>query len=144
MLACKGKHVLILDDLWDKLSPEEVGIPEPSNGSKLLVTTRLLDVCHYLDCREVRVPTLSKPDAWRLFLAKIGQDVFNHLDLLPFVKSVAEECAGLPLAIVTIASSMKGARNLHEWRNALHELKRHVKSVNVIEEKVFQQLQFSY
>ncbi|XVF78216.1 hypothetical protein PTKIN_Ptkin14bG0112500 [Pterospermum kingtungense] len=144
MLSRKEKYVLILDDMWDKLSLEEVGIPEPSNGSKLLVTTRLLDVCHYLDCREVRVPTLSKEDAWLLFSEKVGQDVADHPDLSPIVKSVAEECDGLPLAIVTIAGSMKGVCNIHEWRNALHELNRHVKSVNGMEEKVFHQLQFSY
>ena len=60
MFAHKGKYVLILDDIWNELSLEEVGIPQPSNGSKLLVTTRLLDVCRYLNCQEVRVPTLSK------------------------------------------------------------------------------------
>ncbi|XP_022764175.1 probable disease resistance protein At1g61300 [Durio zibethinus] len=144
MLSQKGKYVLILDDLWDKLSLEDVGIPEPSNGSKLLVTSRLLDVCHFLGCREVRMPTLSKPDAWSLFSQKVGQDVLNDPHLLPIVESVAEECAGLPLAIVTIASSMKGVRDIHEWRNALHELKRHVESVNSVEGKVFQRLQFSY
>ena len=81
MLLQKGRHVLILDDLWDRLSLQEVGIPEPSNGSKLLVTTRLSDVCRYLDCREVRVPTLSKPDAWGLFLEKVGPDVLSHTDI---------------------------------------------------------------
>ncbi|XVF78236.1 hypothetical protein PTKIN_Ptkin14bG0114200 [Pterospermum kingtungense] len=143
-LARKGKYVLILDDLWDKLSLEEVGIPEPSSGSKLLVTTRILDVCRYLDCREIKVPTLSKPDAWELFLKNVGQDIWNHPNLLPIVDSVAEECDGLPLAIVTIASSMKGVYDILEWRNALHELNRHVRSVNGMEEKVFQKLQFSY
>ncbi|XP_022734562.1 probable disease resistance protein At1g61300 isoform X2 [Durio zibethinus] len=144
MLARKGKYVLILDDLWDKLSLEEVGIPEPSNGSKLVVTTRLLDVCHYLNCREVRVPTLSNPDAWSLFLKKVGEDVSNHPNLLPIMESVAKECGGLPLAIVTIASSMKGVRDVHAWRDALHELKRNGETVKKMEEKVFQQLQFSY
>ncbi|XP_022717070.1 probable disease resistance protein At1g61300 [Durio zibethinus] len=144
MLSQKSNYVLILDDLWDKLSLEEVGIPEPSNGSKLLVTSRLLDVCRYLGCREVRMHTLSKPDAWSLFSQKVGQDVLNHPHLLPIVESVAEECAGLPLAIVTIASSMKGVRDIHEWRNALHELNRHVESVSGVEGKVFQQIQFSY
>ncbi|XVF78242.1 hypothetical protein PTKIN_Ptkin14bG0114800 [Pterospermum kingtungense] len=144
MLARKGRYVLILDDLWDKLSLEEVGIPEPSNGSKVLITTRLLDVCYYLDCKNVKVPTLSRPDAWGLFLDKVGPEVRNHPDLLPIVESVAEECAGLPLAIVTIASSMKGVHSVHEWRNAFHELNTHGKSVNEMEEKVFQQLQFSY
>ncbi|XVF78194.1 hypothetical protein PTKIN_Ptkin14bG0110400 [Pterospermum kingtungense] len=144
ILARKGRYALILDDLWDQLSLEEVGIPEPSDGSKLLLTTRLLDVCRYLNCREVKIPTLSKPDAWSLFSEKVGQEVLNHPHLLPIVESVAEECAGLPLAIVTIASSMKGVCNVHEWRNALHELKRPVQCVNGMEEKVFQQLQFSY
>ncbi|XVF78188.1 hypothetical protein PTKIN_Ptkin14bG0109800 [Pterospermum kingtungense] len=143
-LARKDKYVLILDDLWEKLSLEDVGIPEPPKGSKLLVTTRSLDVCRFLDCLEVKVSTLSKPDAWELFLTKVGQDVLNHPNLLPIVKFVAEECAGLPLAIVTIASSMRGVRDIHVWRNALHDLKRQVKSVNGMEEKVFQQLQFSY
>ncbi|XVF78076.1 hypothetical protein PTKIN_Ptkin14bG0099400 [Pterospermum kingtungense] len=118
MLARKGKYVIILDDLWDKLSLEEVGIPEPAKGSKLL----MLGVCS----RKKLVKKLS------------------YQYLLPIVKSVAEECAGLPLAIVTIATSMKGVCNVHEWRNAVHELSRHEKSVNEIEEKVFQQLLFSY
>ncbi|XVF78063.1 hypothetical protein PTKIN_Ptkin14bG0098100 [Pterospermum kingtungense] len=144
MLARQGKYVLILDDLWDKFSLEEVGIPEPSNGSKVLVTTRLLDVCRYLDCRQVKVPTLSKSDAWSLFSEKVGQEVLNHPDLLCIVKSVAEECVGLPLAIVIIAGSMKGVLDVHEWRNALHELRRHVKCVNGMDDKVFQRLQFSY
>ncbi|XP_022717721.1 LOW QUALITY PROTEIN: disease resistance protein At4g27190-like [Durio zibethinus] len=143
-LSQKSNYVLILDDLWDKLSLEEVGIPEPSNGSKLVVTTRSLDVCRYLGCQEVRMRTLRKPDAWSLFSQKVGQDVLNDPHLLPIVESVAEECAGLPLAIVTIASSMKGVRDIHEWRIALNELNRHVESVSGVEGKVFQQLQFSY
>ena len=79
-----------------------------------------------------------------MFLEKVGQDVLSNTDILPIVKSVVEECAGLPLAIVTTASSMKGVRNVHEWSNALHELNRHVKGVNGMEDQVFQQLQFNY
>ncbi|KAK5834228.1 hypothetical protein PVK06_018103 [Gossypium arboreum] len=42
LLKKVGKHVLILDDVWDKVSLEEVGIPEPSSssGCKLVLTTR--------------------------------------------------------------------------------------------------------
>ncbi|WRX29149.1 NB-ARC - like 10, partial [Theobroma cacao] len=140
----KGRYVLILDDLWDKLSLEEVGIPEPCNGSKLVITTRKLDVCRYLDCREVKMRTLLKHDAWSFFLEKVGRDILNYPNLLPIVESVVEQCAGLSLAIVTVASSMKGIRSIHEWRNALNELSRPVKSVTGLDEKVFQQLQFSY
>ncbi|XP_022717722.1 uncharacterized protein LOC111276204 [Durio zibethinus] len=88
-LSQKGKYVLILDDLWDKLSLEEVGIPEPCNGSKLVVTTQLLDVCRYLGCRVVRMST--EPDPWRLFQKTVGQDVLDYPDLLPIEESVAAE-----------------------------------------------------
>ncbi|EOY12889.1 Nbs-lrr resistance protein [Theobroma cacao] len=144
MLTRRGRYVLILDDLWDKLSLEEVGIPDLSNGSKLVVTTRMLDVCRYLGCREIRMPTLPKQDAWSLFLEKVGRDVLKYPDLFPIVESVVEQCAGLPLAIVTVASSMKGITNVHEWRNALNELSRRVRGVTGLDEKVLQQLQFSY
>ncbi|XP_017980478.1 PREDICTED: probable disease resistance protein At4g27220 [Theobroma cacao] len=144
LLTRKGRYVLILDDLWDTLSLEELGIPQPSNGSKLVVTTRMRDVCRYLSCREVKMPTLPKQDAWSLFLEKVGQDVLEYENLLPIVKSVAEQCAGLPLAVVTVASSMKGKRDIHEWRNALNELSRRVKGVTGLDDMVLRQLQFSY
>ncbi|XP_016683933.2 probable disease resistance protein At4g27220 [Gossypium hirsutum] len=42
-----GKHVLILDDVWSEVSLEEIGIPKPSssNGYKLVLTTRVEQVC---------------------------------------------------------------------------------------------------
>ncbi|XVF18906.1 hypothetical protein REPUB_Repub11eG0063900 [Reevesia pubescens] len=144
LLALKGKYVLILDDVWDNFSLEAVGIPEPSNGSKLVVTTRSLDLCRYFECQPVRMLTLPKQDALNLFLEKVGRDVLGHEELIPTVESVAEQCSGLPLAIVTVASSMKGVRNIHEWRNALNELKRNATSVNKLDVKVLQPLQFSY
>ena len=39
---------------------------------------------------------------------------------------MAELCGGLPLAIVTMAGSMRGERSIHAWRNAYAELKERV------------------
>ncbi|KAH1063514.1 hypothetical protein J1N35_028501 [Gossypium stocksii] len=52
-LKYAGKHVLILDDVWDKVSLEEVGIPKPSgsNGCKLVLTTHSEHVCKYMGCK---------------------------------------------------------------------------------------------
>ncbi|GMJ05230.1 hypothetical protein like AT4G27190 [Hibiscus trionum] len=144
MMTQKGRYVLILDDVWDKISLEEIGVPEPCDGSKLVVTTRSLDVCRYFGCREIRMPTLRKQDALNLFLEKVGHDVLSYEGLSPIVESVSEQCGGLPLAIVTVASSMKGVSDIHEWRNAFNELNKQVKGVNGLDEKVFQQLMFSY
>ncbi|XVF78132.1 hypothetical protein PTKIN_Ptkin14bG0104800 [Pterospermum kingtungense] len=54
MLKKAKKHVLILDAVWDRISLEDVGIPEPtsSNGCKLVLTTRKEEVCKFIGCDE--------------------------------------------------------------------------------------------
>uniref|UniRef100_A0A2N9H397 NB-ARC domain-containing protein n=1 Tax=Fagus sylvatica TaxID=28930 RepID=A0A2N9H397_FAGSY len=78
---------------------EKVGIPEPtsSNGCKLVLTTRLLNVCLGMS-----------------YLKAIAEDVL-------------ERCAQLPLAIVTIAASFKCLIHDFQWRDALEDLKTSVK-----------------
>ncbi|XP_021288302.1 probable disease resistance protein At1g15890 isoform X1 [Herrania umbratica] len=147
ILGQKGRYVLILDDVREHFSLEEVGIPEPSasNGSKLVLTTRSLDVCRHMDCRQIKMETLPEADAWRLFLEKVGQDLMNIADLVPVARSVAEHCAGLPLAIIAVASSMKGEYSLPIWRNSFNELNRNVHSINGdVKDMVIQRLRFSY
>ncbi|KAA8548712.1 hypothetical protein F0562_000396 [Nyssa sinensis] len=140
------KYVLILDDVWEKIDLEKVGIPEPtrSSGCKLILTSRSSDVCRYMGCKEFKVEVLSKEEAWNLFSDKVGQDVLNVPSLEPLVKQVAEECAGLPLAIVAIACSMRKVYTKHQWQNALNELKDRVNSVEGRENEVFERLEFSY
>ncbi|KAK9016680.1 hypothetical protein V6N11_079175 [Hibiscus sabdariffa] len=41
----------------------------------------------------------------------------------PIARSIAKQCAGLPLGVITIASCMRGIDDICEWRNALTELK---------------------
>ncbi|KAJ4718612.1 Disease resistance protein [Melia azedarach] len=146
MLKEKRKFVLILDDVWEALSLEEVGIPEPTedNGCKLVISTRSLEVCRSMGCEEVKVEKLSREEALNLFLDKVGRSILQVPTLKETVESVANECAGLPLAIVTVASSMRGVEKIHEWRNALNELSENVRSVKGMDTPVFGRLEFSY
>ncbi|KAE8725269.1 Detected protein of confused Function [Hibiscus syriacus] len=143
-LSQKSRFVMILDDLWEKVSLERIGIPEPSNGTKLVLTTRSADVCRQMGCRMIKVKPLTEEEAWKLFLEKAGCDILNIPAVEPIARSVAKHCAGLPLGVITIASCMKGIDDISEWRNALNELSLREKSVNGFEDEVFQQLQFSY
>ncbi|GMI79485.1 hypothetical protein like AT4G27190 [Hibiscus trionum] len=135
---------MILDDLWEKVSLERVGILEPSVESKLVLTTRSSDVCRQVGCRVIKVKPLTEEEAWELFLEKVGGDILNIPGVEPIARSIAKRCAGLPLGVITIASCMKGIGDICEWRNALKELSLRQKSVNGLEDEVFQQLQFSY
>ncbi|XVF78223.1 hypothetical protein PTKIN_Ptkin14bG0113000 [Pterospermum kingtungense] len=148
ILNRKGRYVLILDDVWENFSLEDVGIPEPTarNGSKLVLTTRSLDVCRRMGCQVIRMDPLPKEEAWTLFLKKVGEDLMSFEYSVPVARSVAEKCSGLPLAIITIASSMKGEYSLHIWRNTFNELNKNIQTVNSVDVKdmVFQKLRFSY
>jgi disease resistance protein RPS2 len=140
------KYVLILDDMWEAFPLEKLGIPEPisSNRCKLVLTTRLLDVCLGMSCKNIKIELLSKEEVQNLFLDKLGCDVFNTPDLKVIVEEVLERCAQLPLAIVTIAASFKCLIHDFEWRDALEDLKTSVKGSNNIEAEVFKILEFSY
>ncbi|XP_039033317.1 probable disease resistance protein At4g27220 [Hibiscus syriacus] len=155
-LSQKSRFVMILDDLWEKVSLEKIGIPEqkvslerignpePSNGAKLVLTTRKEDVCRQMGCIIIKVKPLMEEEAWELFLERVGCDILNIPEVEPIARSIANRCAGLPLGIITIASCMKGIDEISEWRNAREELKLRKASVNGFEEEVFQPLQFSY
>ncbi|GKV49470.1 hypothetical protein SLEP1_g56220 [Rubroshorea leprosula] len=138
--------VLILDDVWDKFSLTDVGIPEPvQNKSKVVITSRSVEVCNYLDCKIVKVQPLSPQESLSLFLDRVGRDVLQKVSgLEETLKLIVEECDGLPLAIVVIAGSMKGEYDIAEWRNALNELRQCVRSVKCVEDEIFGRLRFSY
>ena len=59
------RYVLILDDLWETFALEKVGIPEPTsaNGCKIVLTTRYLDVCLGMGCKDIKLELLSEEEA---------------------------------------------------------------------------------
>ncbi|KAM4125070.1 hypothetical protein ACB094_01G280600 [Castanea mollissima] len=143
-LRMRKRYVLILDDLWEEFELEEVGIPEPTrdNECKLALTTRLSDVCVRMGCKKIKVQLLSENETWNLFLEKVGRDLVAP-EIETIAKDIAKECGRLPLAIITIARSMKGVVDHCEWRNALDELRVSTSGFNDMG-KVYEQLKFSY
>ncbi|GKV49037.1 hypothetical protein SLEP1_g55809 [Rubroshorea leprosula] len=141
-----GRYVLILDDVWEVFSLIEVGILEPTiqNGSKIVITSRSVDVCQKMGCEIVKVEPLSFQESFNLFLDKVGRQVLQVPNLEGILKLIVEECGGLPLAIVVIAESMKGEDDVKVWNNALTELRERVKSVTGSDQKIFKRLRFSY
>ncbi|CAL5431933.1 unnamed protein product [Camellia sinensis] len=141
MLSQKKRYVLILDDLWKEFPLEKMGIPEPTrdNGCKLVLTTRLVDVCTKMNCRPVEMELLTEEEALNLFMNNVKEHQTTlTTDVEEIAKEVAKKCARLPLAIVVMAGCMRGVNDIHEWRNA--------RSVRwrLGKEGLFEQLEFSY
>ncbi|KAG4149772.1 hypothetical protein ERO13_D05G354500v2 [Gossypium hirsutum] len=110
MLKRAGKHALILDDVWSEVSLEEIGIPKPSssNGYKLVLTTRVEQVCKSMGCKVIKVKPLSEEEALILFLSEVGPNIVQNQTIMPTLKLVVKECAGLPLTIVRIGKVKEG------------------------------------
>lgn len=109
-VLCYKKFVVLLEDLWERVDLNQVGIPKPSqkNGSKLIFTTRSLELCGEMEAqKKIKVKCLKPEEAWKLFQDKVGDETLNsHPDIWELAKQVGERCGWLPLAVITMGRDM--------------------------------------
>ncbi|KAF5199101.1 Disease resistance protein [Thalictrum thalictroides] len=143
-LKTQHKVILILlDDLWNELNLEEVGIPKQNGfkSYKIVIATRNEAVCRIMETdRELYVPVLSEHESWTLFRKKVG-DVVDSADINTIAKEVVDECAGLPLAIVLLGRALRKKTNACVWADTLRRLK---KSINENLGRVYSSIKLSY
>ncbi|KAK4590559.1 hypothetical protein RGQ29_020925 [Quercus rubra] len=123
----KGKFLLLLDDIWERLDLKLVGIPLPNdqNESKVIFTTRSQEVCGLMGAQQnINVPCLPSQEAFRLFRMKVGENTFNsNLYIQKLANDMAEECHGLPLALVTVGRAMAGRNDPKDWKSEISALR---------------------
>ena len=104
------KILIILDDIWAQLDLEEVGIPfgDDHKGCKIGLTSRNKHVLSNEMGTQKDIPVLhlSAKEALVLFKKIVG-DSNDKQDLQHIVINMAKECAGLPIALVTVAKALK-------------------------------------
>nr|GMC51386.1 probable disease resistance protein At1g12290 isoform X2 [Ipomoea batatas] len=142
------KTVLILDDVWKSIPLEKLGNPHRIEGCKFIITSRSLGVCHQIGCQELfKVKTLNENEAWDLFKENLllhGHTVLTE-DIEKHAKKLAKKCGGLPLALNTIAASMRGVNDDHSWRTAIKKFHSDDSlQLEDLEKNVFEILKFSY
>ncbi|XP_028804826.1 disease resistance protein At4g27190-like [Neltuma alba] len=141
-----NRCVLILDNVWEPIILEEVGFPVSNKVIKLILTTRSWEVCQSMNCMKniIDVKPLDEEDGWDLFKSTVGIHQIQSSGVELIAKDVANQCGGLPLAIVTIARSMKGKEHIREWNFLLECLQNLDNGQYDMEERVFSVLKFSY
>ncbi|XP_010268342.1 PREDICTED: probable disease resistance protein At1g61300 [Nelumbo nucifera] len=152
LLNRQKKFLLLLDDVWERVDLEEIGIPHPStvtesnNKSKVIFTTRSEKVCGEMEAKNIfKVECLRDDEACNLFEEKVGEDTLNcDPDIRQLARDVVKECGGLPLALITIGRAMASKRTRHEWEHAITVLQKSPAKFSGMEEKVFSILKYSY
>ncbi|KAM3706831.1 hypothetical protein ACJW31_03G180700 [Castanea mollissima] len=145
----KEKILLIIDDIWSKIDLESRGISfgDDQKGSKLLLTSRFRDVLSTdMDSQEIfSVGALSDDEAKHLFSKIVGNFFAETLDFQSTMVEVVKECAGLPIAITTVANALKSRKDPKIWKDAVGQLKRaNPTQIKEMHEKVYSSIKLSY
>ncbi|XVF42812.1 hypothetical protein PTKIN_Ptkin01aG0395200 [Pterospermum kingtungense] len=124
----QGKKILVvLDDIWARLDLMELGIPfgGEHRGCTVLLTSR--DLFVLLNDMEAKkkfeIGVLRQEEAWSFFRKRAGigsSDSASETEVATAIE-VANKCAGLPIAITTVARALKGQASF-AWRDALRQL----------------------
>ncbi|KAL7169203.1 hypothetical protein ACSBR2_034276 [Camellia fascicularis] len=146
-LANGKRIILVLDDFWEWLDLQAIGISfwGENKGYKVVLMSRSLDVCIGIGSQKnIEVKTLVGEEAWHLFKEMISDFVVDTSDMQPIAEHVANECGGLPLALVTTGRELKHKSN-YIWTNTLRQLRmpgeKNTLGVNAM---VYQALVLSY
>ncbi|KAL1188079.1 putative disease resistance protein [Cardamine amara subsp. amara] len=140
------RFVLMLDDIWEKVDLEAIGVPFPTreNGCKVAFTTRSRDVCGSMEDHEpMEVKCLEWNKAWELFQNKVGDKTLSP-DIVEQAKKVAKKCCGLPLALNVIGETMSAKTTVQEWDDAVKVLTRSAAEFSNMGNKILPILKFSY
>ncbi|XP_073351883.1 disease resistance protein RPS5-like [Aegilops tauschii subsp. strangulata] len=108
--------LLLVDDLWEDLDLDEVGIPSldaaQPHRRKVVFTTRSMYVCSKMGCccpeDTIQMKCLSKQDAWNLFTQKVGSKIFDDEEIHELAEEFLSRLKELrELAIVASFHSQK-------------------------------------
>ncbi|KAE8670938.1 hypothetical protein F3Y22_tig00112043pilonHSYRG00010 [Hibiscus syriacus] len=149
-LKTNKRILIVLDDLWQKLDLEEVGISfedQAAKGSsiagcKILLTSRRFDVlCIMRAEKSFKVEILSQEESMILFAKTVG-DISGDYECR--ANELVKKCEGLPVAILAIANALKG-KDLTSWDDALLQLRRsNPSNIEGMQKNVYSTIELSY
>ncbi|XP_058213016.1 disease resistance protein At4g27190-like [Rhododendron vialii] len=138
------EYLIILDDIWEEVKMEAIGIP--CTNCKVVLTSRnedLLSTVMEVD-RNFSIAILSSADAWTLFTKKVGNSIQSQPEINSLAYEVCERCKGLPVAINALGEALKGKQE-HAWKTALDKLDKYMLTkIEGINPSVLASLRVSY
>lgn len=140
----KPRFVLLLDDLYEKVSLKKIGIPLRGREYKIVFTTRSEDVCLRMKANEnIKVECLAEEDALDLLMQTSGRDTLTG-EMLDLAEEIVKKCDGLPLALKVIGKCLSSKTTEDEWRDVLDAFVHSPDLVKGMKNKMFSVLKVSY
>ncbi|KAL0402643.1 UNVERIFIED_CONTAM: putative late blight resistance proteinR1B-14 [Sesamum latifolium] len=96
------RYLIVMDDMWSTKVWDDVKMifPDDDNGSRIIITTRLLDVASYTDSSSSSPPHemhfLDEDQSWNLLRQIVFEQEDCPVELEKIGKLIARSCGGLP------------------------------------------------
>ncbi|KAI3518061.1 hypothetical protein L1887_06420 [Cichorium endivia] len=118
----KTKFLIVLDDIWEMVDLNDIGLStSPNEGVKILLTSRDRHICTAMGVEAnlvLNVGLLTEVEAQSLFRQFVET---SDPDLYKTGEYIVRKCCGLPIAIKTIACTLRDKRK-DAWKDALTRL----------------------
>ncbi|GFP87428.1 putative late blight resistance protein homolog r1b-16 [Phtheirospermum japonicum] len=114
------RYLIVLDDVWNTQAWDDLRrfIPDNRNGSRIIMTTRLLGVAGCASTH-MQVPFLNDDESWDLLCKVVFTSEEEPWDpqLEKIGRKIAKNCEGLPLAIIEVGKLLcKTERKVEIWK----------------------------
>ncbi|KAK3200127.1 hypothetical protein Dsin_023542, partial [Dipteronia sinensis] len=126
------KFVLLLDNIWERVDLTKAGVPlpNPENKSKVVFTTRLVEVCGQMDAdKQFKVECFTDEEAWELFASKVGDVTLQSHHQIPDLARTR---------------GMAWKRTPQDWEGTIDLLKTSAHEFPGMVDNVFRVLKLSY
>ncbi|XBI97784.1 hypothetical protein VPH35_018103 [Triticum aestivum] len=148
------RYLIVIDDIWDPTLWTHINYAFSNSnnfGSRLITTTRIVSVsklcCSSTNDSVYKMKPLSDDDSKRLFFKRIfAQESGCPREFEEVSAGILKKCGGVPLAIITIASTLASGQkrnSLDEWHVLLESIGRGLTEDRSVDE-MMRILSFSY
>ncbi|KAM3236324.1 hypothetical protein P3L10_016361 [Capsicum annuum] len=125
------RYLIVLDDLWDTATWDELTIPlygipsEFQKGSRVILTSRKKEVALHGKCHSdpLDLRLLRPEESWELFEKKVFGEERCPDELKDVGEKIAEKCDGLPLVLDLIGGVISRKEKKEDlWMEVLNNL----------------------
>ncbi|KAL0384892.1 UNVERIFIED_CONTAM: putative late blight resistance proteinR1B-8 [Sesamum radiatum] len=124
----KGRrYLIVMDDVWDIKAWDDVKrfFPDDNNSSRVILTTRQSEVAVYANPAgsSIHHMSLLSPEAsWDLLRETVFGQEDGPYELEKIGREIAENCKGLPLAIVVIGGLLSRDIKEKNWEHIAQDV----------------------
>ncbi|KAL0385151.1 UNVERIFIED_CONTAM: putative late blight resistance proteinR1A-10 [Sesamum radiatum] len=114
-----------MDDVWDTKAWDDIRrfFPDDNNGSRIILTTRQSEVAIYANSNSPHNMSLLSPNAsWELLTKTVFGQEECPLGLEKIGREIAQNCKGLPLAIVVIGGLLSKESKEKDWEQIAEDV----------------------